>query len=166
MSEEYINPYNVPFEEDEFMLKGGDDSIELVHKTVPKTSPTHYISDMCALNMSVDGVLADWHPLEYLYTSAEDSRDLPTFGDGPNALYNTNPIWGDYGIIECAATFERWGLLPIFDKVYRANHHRAILDLIYIDMVEFKLKYLHFKLSFFPRRQQKISYIPKRISQL
>ena len=115
-----------------------DLSIPLVLKLVPKTSKTRYIGGYCALNLHPvpEDTSGDWHPADYLCCRADQpTLELGVFGEeaGPNR--NTNHIFGDYGIIESAEDFKKWGYSPVYTEVYRSNHFRAILDMLYIDLM-------------------------------
>ena len=88
-------------------------------KKLPLTSIDQYISGYYALNIpDKDGIPADWHPRLYWF-SVNKNETVP--------LYNTNSIFGTQGIhyrkVDC---FSCAG----YDKVYIADHVRAIADLV------------------------------------
>ncbi len=98
--------------------------------TFQKTSPERYLTGLVALNVpSPEQTGGDWH-----FCGIFDSPDFPdnlTLA-GEGLEWNTNPIFGDYGIHECSDILRKKGIsIPQGVKVYSANHYRAILDMIY-----------------------------------
>ncbi len=102
---------------------------------LPHTSETHYITGKAALNVpNEDGSFADWHFTETFLSGRGKIRvagmDAPT----------TTPMLGNYGVRECSATLRRFGLaVPDTEKVYTANHVRAILDMVLASLAKKKM---------------------------
>jgi hypothetical protein len=96
---------------------------------IPTTSPAVYLTGMAALNIPApEGTGGDWHRTSIF---GNPKLRLPVAGDVPNALVDTNPILGSYGIHECSDELRAMGVpIPSGQKVYCANHIRAILDLV------------------------------------
>lgn len=103
--------------------------------TLPHTSPDCYITGKAALNVpNEDGSFADWHFTETFLSGRGKIRvagmDTPT----------TTPMLGNYGVRECSATLRRFGLaVPDTEKVYTANHVRAILDMVLASLAKKKM---------------------------
>ena len=103
--------------------------------TLPPTSPDCYITGKAALNVpNEDGSFADWHFTETFLSGRGKIRvagmDTPT----------TTPMLGNYGVRECSATLRRFGLaVPDTEKVYTANHVRAILDMVLASLAKKKM---------------------------
>ncbi len=102
---------------------------------LPHTSPDHYITGKAALNVpNEDGSFADWHFTETFLSGRGKIRvagmDTTT----------TTPMLGNYGVRECSATLRRFGLaVPDTEKVYTANHVRAILDMVLASLAKKKM---------------------------
>lgn len=98
---------------------------------LPKTTPNHYITGITALNIpSPEKNSGDWHFFESFYGRNERVAKIMLAGEGE--AINTNTILGDLGIYECSSTLKEAGIpLPEPEKIYAANHYRAILDLLY-----------------------------------
>ena len=94
--------------------------------TIPHTSEQHYITGKAALNVpNPDGSFADWH-FDEVFLSGRGKIRIAGKDTEP-----TFPILGSYGIRECSATLRRFGVdVPETEKVYTANHVRAILDMV------------------------------------
>jgi hypothetical protein len=93
---------------------------------LPVTSEEHYLTGQAALNVPYeDNTFADWH-FDEVFLSGRGrfpvaGRDFP----------DTSPLLGTYGIRECASVLRRYGVqLGENEKVYAANHVRAVLDLV------------------------------------
>jgi hypothetical protein len=93
---------------------------------IPATSETQYLTGRAALNVPYeDNTFADWH-FDEVFLSGRGrfriaGRDLP----------DTSSLLGTYGIRECSAVLKRYGVaLEPHEKVYAANHVRALLDLV------------------------------------
>ncbi len=98
---------------------------------LPKTTPTRYLTAMTALNIPApEGTTGDWHFEESFFGR---KSILPKFFvAGENDTLNTNTIFGDFGIYECSDILRAKGIvLAQNEKVYAANHNRAILDMLY-----------------------------------
>jgi hypothetical protein len=107
---------------------------------VPPTTPRTYISGMYALNICApeDETGGDWHgDIFYWHEGAERERVITLAGDG--TPMNTNPIYGDYGVYEGKNRVVKMGLRldASVEKVFIANHYRAILDLLYGSIAEY-----------------------------
>lgn len=94
--------------------------------SLPATSKEHYLTGQAALNVPYeDNTFADWH-FDEVFLSGHGrfpvaGRDFP----------DTSNLLGQYGIRECAGVLRRYGLkLGKNEKVYAANHVRAVLDLV------------------------------------
>jgi len=98
---------------------------------LPHTTPNHYITGMTALNIpSPEGRQGDWHFHESFY--GRNGQEPTIFIAGEGELWNTNAILANFGIYECSDTLRRLGLeIPLTEKVYTANHCRAMLDMLY-----------------------------------
>jgi len=94
--------------------------------TLPQTSTTHYITGKAALNVpNADGSFADWHFDEVFLSGRGKIRIAGVDTE------STQSLLGAYGIRECSDTLRRFGVaVPMQDKVYTANHVRAILDMV------------------------------------
>jgi hypothetical protein len=91
------------------------------------TSTKHYLTGMTALNIPTeDGKVADWH---FVSALLDTKRKLRVAGIN---IADTNGILGSYGIRECSSILKKRGVvLNSKSKVYSADFVRAILDLIY-----------------------------------
>lgn len=107
----------------------------LVLRIVPETSPTHYIGGKCALNLTMPDTSGDWHQPDYIYCPQDRPIELTVFGEGVENHHNTNHIFVDYGIIESAEKLKSWGFEVNYPQVFRSDHFRAILDLLYVDLM-------------------------------
>lgn len=99
----------------------------------PETSRTRYLTGIAALNIPApENTGGDWHFLD-TFRSPDFPSNLDLAGDGLE--WNTNPVFGDYGIHECSKTLKEDGGLeiPQGTLVFSANHYRAILDMLYRD---------------------------------
>lgn len=95
---------------------------------IPETSPEHYISGIAALNIpSVDGT-GDWHMHGVFRANTKKPPLLFIVGEGEP--FNSNKIFGNEGIIECSHILDEFKIEHVSEKVYAANHIRAIADLI------------------------------------
>jgi hypothetical protein len=93
---------------------------------IPNTSERNYITGKAALNIPNEGGFpADWHFTEVFLSGRGKIRIAGQ--DTPE----TTTLLGNYGIRECGGVLRRFGVsLPTDDKVYTANHIRAILDMV------------------------------------
>ena len=103
--------------------------------TIPETSETHYITGRAALNVpNPDGSFAGWHFDEVFLSGRGKLRiagkDLP----------DTSHLLGGYGIRECSDVLRHYGVpLAENQKVYSANHVRAILDLVITSLEQHRI---------------------------
>ena len=107
--------------------------------TIPKTSPTRYISDKPALNIPApEDTTGDWHFDNMFFDVTGEGEPLPLELAGEGESLNTNHIFGSYGIHECSAALIKRGInLPEgMTEVWAANHFRAVLDMAYESLVE------------------------------
>ena len=98
---------------------------------IPPTTPEHYITGLYALNLAApEGTSGDWHDVFHWQDGTEQPRQVTLAGMGD---IDTSPIYGDLGIYEGRDRLVAQGLdIPIgMQRVYIANHSRAILDLLY-----------------------------------
>lgn len=93
---------------------------------IPTTSPEHYLTGRAALNVpNPDGSFADWHFDEMFLSGRRTPRVA-----GIDTPATTN-LFGSYGVRECSGVLRRFGVsVPIEQKVYTANHIRALLDMV------------------------------------
>jgi len=93
---------------------------------IPSTSPEHYLTGQAALNVPYDdNTFADWH-FDEVFLSGR-GRFRVAGQDFPD----TSQFLGSYGVRECSAVLRRYGVkLDDGEKVYAANHVRAVLDMV------------------------------------
>lgn len=103
--------------------------------TLPQTSEQNYITGKAALNVpNPDGSFADWH-FDEVFLSGRGKIRIAGKDTEP-----TVSMLGNYGIRECSDTLRRFGLaVPATDKVYTANHVRAILDMVLASLAKKKM---------------------------
>jgi hypothetical protein len=101
----------------------------------PTTSPVNYITGKAALNVpNEDGTFADWHFDETFLSGRGKIRVA-----GKDAI-DTSNLLGDYGIRECGGVLRRFGVaLEENEKVYAANHVRALLDMVVSTLAKQKI---------------------------
>lgn len=105
---------------------------------IPRTSPTRYISGLYALNVRApEGTTGDWHDVYHWRAGIDNPRKVTLAGDGTEI--DTNPIWGNFGVYEGKSKLIQSGLIVGADieRVYIANHFRAILDLLYYSLKKY-----------------------------
>lgn len=87
---------------------------------------------MTALNIPTeDGDFSDWH-----FTDTFLRRKTRLRIAGKDSA-DTTPILGSYGIRECSNLLRRYGVdIPKDQKVYSADFVRALLDLVYTNILE------------------------------
>jgi hypothetical protein len=103
-------------------------------KVIPRTTPQTYITGHDALNIHGDddshGEWHDvfWHPIGV--------RRPPPVSLGGQGCFDTNPVYGTWGVREARASVVGMGLFvaPDITEVYVANHTRAILDLLFCEI--------------------------------
>ena len=107
--------------------------MDTIHTTIvlPKTTLTCYLTGMTALNIPApEGTTGDWHFEESFF--GRNGRAPKIFVAGEGAELNTNFIWGAWGVYDCSSILRAKGFaIAAEEKVYAANHCRAILDLLY-----------------------------------
>lgn len=103
--------------------------------TLPHTSEQNYITGKAALNVpNPDGSFADWH-FDEVFLSGRGKIRI-----AGRDTASTFPTLGSYGIRECSDTLRRFGLaVPSAEKVYTANHVRAILDMVLSSLAKKKM---------------------------
>ena len=96
----------------------------------PETSPTRYLTGMVALNIPApEKTGGDWH-FWGIFDSPCFPDNLTLAGEGLE--WNTNALFGGFGIHECSDSLRCWGIsIPHGTRVYSANHYRAIFDMLY-----------------------------------
>ena len=96
----------------------------------PYTSPTRYLTGMTALNIPApENTGGDWH-FSGAFRSSSFPENLKLAGEGLE--WNTNALFGEYGIHECSDILRSRGIfIPEGVHVFSANHYRAILDMLY-----------------------------------
>lgn len=98
----------------------------MAFKQLPKTNFLTYISGLHSLNLDLkDGTGCDWHFGNYWRDGV-----IPVKLYGKGQEVNTNHILGYYGIADRSDVLIDHGMFYA-EKVYVANHHRAIVDLVY-----------------------------------
>lgn len=97
----------------------------------PKTTPNHYLTGTTALNIPFpEEGYGDWHFIEAFYGRDDKQPKLFVAGEGED--WNTNKIFGNFGVNECSELLRKLGLaIPRGEKVYSAGHYRAVLDMLY-----------------------------------
>jgi hypothetical protein len=98
---------------------------------LPKTTPARYLTGMTALNIPApEGTTGDWHFEESFWGRGDIRPKIFVAGEG-RAL-NSNAIWGALGIYDCSDILRAKGIaIAVEERVYAANHCRAILDMIH-----------------------------------
>ena len=102
---------------------------------LPTTSKENYITGKAALNVpNEDNTFADWHFDETFLSGRGKIRVAGK--DTPD----TSLLLGEYGIRECGEVLRRYGVkLGDGEKVYAANHIRAILDMVLSTLAKKKI---------------------------
>lgn len=113
--------------------------------TLPDTSETAYLTGMTALNIPTeDGDFSDWH---FMATFLQGKGRLRIAGKDSA---DTTPILGSYGIRECSDLLRRYGVnIPQDQKVYSADFVRALLDLVYTNILENQAPPTHLRVDDF-----------------
>ena len=97
-----------------------------------KLSEERYISGIHALNLPApEGTSGDWHFSSVFYRDSDSRASNIVMIAGNGERFDTNQIFGNYGIYNCNKTLENVGLKAQGEISYAANHYRAILDLLY-----------------------------------
>ncbi len=102
---------------------------------LPPTSEQHYITGKAALNVpNPDGSFADWH-FDEVFLSGRGKIRI-----AGKDTQETISLLGCYGIRECSGVLRRFGLaVPESQKVYTANHVRALLDMVLASLAKNKI---------------------------
>jgi len=111
-----------------------------VQCAIPRTSSKTYITGMYALNVPApEGTSGDWHDVFFWREGIDEPCVVDLAGDGMD--WNTNSIFGNYGIYEGKDRLLRKGLTVSDDiaEVYLANHFRAILDLLWHSLRKYEV---------------------------
>lgn len=97
---------------------------------MPETSPRRYMTGMAALNIPApENTGGDWH-FGGTFRSPSFPNNINLAGEGLD--WNTNALFGEYGIHECSYILRSRGVfIPEGVQVFSANHYRAILDMLY-----------------------------------
>lgn len=105
----------------------------MAFKKIPVTSVMTYVSGLHALNLDLrDGTGYDWHFMNYWLGG---KSEIKLYGKGQET--DTNPIYGYYGVADRASILNEMGLNV--KSVFVADHHRAILDLVYENLSKYKM---------------------------
>ncbi|WP_164821353.1 hypothetical protein [Paenibacillus koleovorans] len=100
-------------------------------KKIPSTTIFCYISGIHSLNIDLgDGTGYDWHFMNYWL---DGTKPIKLYGE--NQEINTNGIYGYYGIADRSKELNKIGIKV--NQIYMANHHRAILDLVYESLTKY-----------------------------
>jgi hypothetical protein len=129
--------------------------------TLPHTSEQNYITGRSALNVpNPDGSFADWH-FDEVFLSGRGKIRIAGKDTEP-----TFPILGNYGIRECSETLRRFGLnIPQTEKVYTANHVRAILDMVLASLSKKKLP-IHVVADGFIDSENELAELRSKVKEL
>jgi len=107
---------------------------------IPQTSRKRYITGMYALNLPApEGTTGDWHEVFFWREGIDEPCTVDLAGDDTD--WNTNPIYGDYGVYEGKENLIKKGIYVKDDikEVYIANHFRAILDLLFYSLTKYRV---------------------------
>ena len=98
---------------------------------LPQTTPNRYLTAMTALNLPApEGTRGNSHFEESFF--GRQGLQPQFFVAGDKEPLNTNLIFGHLGIYECSDILRTKGIALVQnEKVYAANHNRAILDMLY-----------------------------------
>ena len=101
---------------------------------IPPTTPTSYISFVCALNLKLPGEFTgDWHfHTSFFCNPGQSSAPLA----GPGGWVDTTPSLGTKGVREMGRVIAARKIKPYDGPVYVANHYRAIADMVMDDLLE------------------------------
>ncbi len=129
--------------------------------TLLHTSETNYITGTGALNIpNPDGSFADWH-FDEMFLSGR--RECRIAGKDTESTF---PVFGNYGIRECSDTLRRFGLaVPATEKVYAANHVRAILDMVFFSISKKKLP-VHVVVDDFIDSENELAELKSKVQEL
>jgi hypothetical protein len=98
-----------------------------------------YITGKYALNIhhpeNVDEPTGDWHG--YIWDSVKELPDNKVTFAGNGYKINTFHIWGDFGLYEDSNNLRKMGIVINENDIYIADYYRAILDLVYFNLLNF-----------------------------
>jgi hypothetical protein len=117
-------------------------SVPAVQCEIPHTSKELYISGLYALNIqSPEGTTGDWHDVYHWREGIDKPKKIMLAGTG--AETDTNPVFDDFGVYEGKSRLTQSGIKVNDDieRVYIANHFRAILDMLYHSLKEYGAVY-------------------------
>lgn len=107
---------------------GSDDSQQATDEAwLPVTSKHRYLSGLAALNISTSKRTGDWHSY---HICKPPKRPVRTYLVGEGCQVNTNPIFGERGILDVTQILDEMQVPQASHPTYAANHARAIADLI------------------------------------
>jgi hypothetical protein len=97
-----------------------------------------YISGKFALNIrrNQDKTFGDWHG--NIWNGIENYPDNRVLMFGEKCKENTNMIWGNYGVYEGKKLLVGKTIKTREDKIFVASHIRAVLDLLYYYIKNYK----------------------------
>jgi hypothetical protein len=122
------------------------DGYDFVYRSVPPTSYTQYISARTALNLLSPhtDTLGSSDFMEYFFCFPNEDVPLTLWGDVADTFRNTLHIYGKWGIHDdYADILSDAGFDHNFEKVYVADHYRAICDLVYAEISTTKINVLN-----------------------
>ena len=101
---------------------------------IPPTTPTSYVSFVCALNLKLPGELTgDWHfRTSFFCNPGQFSAPVA----GPGGWVDTTPSLGTKGVRDMGRVIAARKIKPYDGPVYVANHYRAIADMVMDDLLE------------------------------
>jgi len=98
-----------------------------------------YITGKYALNVhhpeNANEPTGDWHG--YIWDGIKKLPDNKITYAGIGFKINTFHIWGDFGVYEDSDNFKKMGIIINENNIYIADYFRAILDLIYFNLLNF-----------------------------
>ncbi|NOR69628.1 MAG: hypothetical protein GQ532_08040 [Methylomarinum sp.] len=95
---------------------------------VHNTNPDNYITAIAALNIPSDKGTGDWHFFENFMIHDDV---IPTQKVAGIDTLSTKKWLGNTGIFDCYEVLKECGLKSDKQKIYAANHYRAIADMVY-----------------------------------
>ncbi|MDR2199080.1 MAG: hypothetical protein LBR53_06470 [Deltaproteobacteria bacterium] len=129
------------------------DGYEFVYRSVPPTSYTQYISGNTALNLESrhTDTLGGTDFMENFFCFPDEDVPLMLWGDVSEKFRNTLHIYGKWGIHDDYADVLRYaGFEHDFEKVYVADHYRAICDIVYADITRGGPRKLNYNKAYGP----------------
>lgn len=95
--------------------------------SIPKTSPTRYLSGIVALNILSDAGTGDWHQDIFLRPRPTPPR---SFIIERGQEFDPSALLGDAGIYDASVMLDAMHVPHPDGPVYAATHARAIADLV------------------------------------